>query len=525
MIIMNRKLKKLLSIVLSINSVICGMPLAFAADVSQPYPAGTANSHLFRIPAMITLINGSVVTSADIRYGDGTDSPANIDTCVRYSEDIGLTWSEPNVVNHFYDFEDACSEKVIKKSASFIDSALLQSSKGSVFVICDACPAFIGSSAAKKNGNGLIDGKFVLCDKTTEDEVESGKLNKEAYPYYIDTFDDGFAPVKAFADGSNYKNYFVDEEFNLYIKNGEIFEKVTVNTFDEKGNKTDKLVQANVFYAASPVKIYPTFYTWLRRSEDNGKTWSKPYILNSQIKSRGFTGVCPGKGFSYITNDGERLIFAVYDNNEGFEKASTIYSDDNGYTWQRGEKIAVRNFAVKSSESQMVRLNNDVIRLYSRNSGKYIGFCDSTDGGKTWGNYYEDASLKYCSDCMVSFINYSKPVDGKKAVISAYPTTSHRKLGVIKVGFVDDKNNVTWAYEYKVTDSREDLTYIYSCLSELPDGRIALLYESRAAEITYKIFSIDELVNEQTAVKPFNLKMQKFFTKFLKVITDFICLF
>ncbi len=522
---MNKKIKKFLSIILSVNSVICGMPFAFATDVSQPYPEGTANSRLFRIPAMITLNNGGIMTSADIRYGDGTDSPANIDTCVRVSEDNGLTWSEPNVVNHFYDFEDACSEKVIKKSASFIDSALLQSSKDTVFLICDACPAFIGSGAAKKNGSGLIDGKFVLCDKTTEDGVESGKLDKEAYPYYIDTFVEGIAPVKSFTDGSIYKNYYVDEEFNLYRKNGEAFEKVTVNTFDEKGNKTEKTVQANVFYASSPVKIYPAFYTWLRKSEDNGKTWSKPYILNSQIKSRGFTGVCPGKGFAYITNDGERLIFAVYDNNDGIERASTIYSDDNGVTWQRGEKLNVRNFAVKSSESQAVRLNGDVIRLYTRNSGRYIGYTDSTDGGKTWGNYYEDASLKYCSDCMVSFINYSKPVDGKNVIIASYPTTSHRKLGVIKVGVVDDKNNVSWEYEYKVTDSTEDITYIYSCLSELPDGRIALLYESKAAEITYKLFNLDELVNEQTAVKPFNLKMQKFFSKFLKVITDFICIF
>ena len=168
------KFKKLISSVLALNFVFGFSVSAFGAEsVGQPYESGVAGSSLFRIPSMITLANGNVLVSADVRYGNGSDSPANIDTGVRISEDNGGTWSEINMINHFEDFDDECSDEAIKASASFIDSAVLQASGGTVFVLCDACPAFIGLTEAKKNGGGFIDGKIALCDKTTETKAES----------------------------------------------------------------------------------------------------------------------------------------------------------------------------------------------------------------------------------------------------------------------------------------------------------------------------------------------------------------
>lgn len=509
---MKEIIKKFISMVLAFTLAAGCAVSTFGADFSQPYESGTAGSDLFRIPAMITLKNGSLLTSADIRYGFGSDSPANIDTGVSWSADNGKTWSEINVVNHFSDFEDKSSDRVIAASASFIDSALLQSSEGTVFLVCDACPAFIGSAAARLNGNGYIDGKIVLCDKTTETEPESGSLTKEAYPYYIGGFENGFAQVKYFKDSSCYNGYYVDEEYNLYQKKNDSLDKVMIPAFDNKGEKTDALVQANVFYVCSPVKIYPTFYTWMRKSTDNGKTWSKPFILNEQISAKGFTGICPGKGIAYKTGQAERLMFAVYDTNEGHEITSVIYSDDNGETWHRGGKITVNGPAKKTSESQMVLLNDGTIRIFSRNSGDYIGFADSRDGGKTWTNHRMDGSLKYCSDCMVSFVNCSGTIDGKSVVIASFPSSSPRKLGIIKVGIVDAKNHISWEYEYKVTDSEEANSYQYSCLAELGNGTFALLYESDRAEITYRTVSFDELVSENTKVNPFRLILQKILT-------------
>lgn len=485
-----------------------------AEDSSQPYAAGRTGSDLFRIPAMIVMNDGGILTSADVRYGAGSDSPADIDTGVCTSYDNGKTWSEISIVNRFCDFEEKNAASAVASSASFIDSALVQSKEGTVFLICDACPAFIGSAAAKDNGSGYIDGRLVLCDKTTETGAESGELSKEKYPYYIDSFSDGFAAVRRFGSTEVYNGYYVDVEYNLYQLCGSSMERVMIARLNCDGEKTDNLIQANVFYAGSPVKIYPTFYIWLRKSGDNGKTWSRPYILNGQIGSRGFTGVCPGRGLSFDYDGKERLLFAVYDSNEGYEKTSMIFSDDNGATWQRGEKIKVKGGARKTSETQTVVLNDGTLRAFSRNSGRFIGYADSKDGGKTWTRHYQDGSLKYCSNCMVSFINYSGTVDGKKAVIASYPSKAERRLGVIRVGLVDRFNRITWKYEYKVTGSRDPVTFAYSCLAELPDGSIAALYETGPAEITYKTFSVDELTSKECRINP----LAVFFRKVLTVL-------
>ena len=98
---------------------------------------------------------------------------------------------------------------------------------------------------------------------------------------------------------------------------------------------------------------------------------------------------------------------------------------------------------------------------------------------------------------MFSVINYSKEIDGKKAIVVSCPAKKTRKLGVIKIGLYDENNNVEWKYRKKVTDSLNPFSFVYSCITELPDGSIADLYESDKAEFTLKAYTIDELkVNE-----------------------------
>ena len=506
-------LKKIISLSLSMVFTLGCFPFAFCAGaVSQPFPEGTADSGYFRIPSLTTLKSGRVFASADIRYGNGTDSPANIDTGVRFSDDSGESWSDVQFVNHFTDFEDKSSDEVVISSASFIDSTAVADGEGNIYLLCDACPAFMGAPYAKPFDNGFLGGKIALRDKTTETELESEKLDEKHYPYYIDEFENGFAPVRKYADSTPYNGYFVDREYNLYKMNNNTLEKVMINQLDRLGNKTDTLTQANVFYACSPLKIYPAFYLWMRKSTDGGETWSEPMILNPQINSKGFTAACPGKGFCCEINGTERIFFPIYDNNDGAERTSVIYSDDSGITWRRSEKIRGGIFGIKSSEGQLVQLSGGTLRLYSRNKAGYIGYSDSTDGGATWSRYRLDPELKYCSDCMVSFMNYDGLIDGQKAIIASYPTTKKRKKGVVRVGIYGEDNKVDWKYCYNVTDDDTDFTFVYSCLSQLYDGRIALFYENDKAALTYAAYSVSDLsVNEKS--ETFFDKIAKFFVR------------
>ena len=192
--------------------------------ITNPYASGTFNSKLFRIPAILTLKNGRVLACADIRYGNGTDDPANVDVGIRYSDDNGATWSEPQFVNAFDDMEFSDHNKAIPTSAAFVDSAIVQGEDGTVYHMCDACPAYMGLWSAGTYGkeNGFIDGKLAVCDKSSSEKAESTKLNKEKYPYFVDDFGaDGFAPVKKFSDNEIYDNYYVGRDYKVYKKSGE----------------------------------------------------------------------------------------------------------------------------------------------------------------------------------------------------------------------------------------------------------------------------------------------------------------
>lgn len=486
------------------------------AIYTNPYSPGTANSKLFRIPSILTLKSGRIVAGGDIRYGNGTDDPANIETVIRYSDDNCKTWSDVVWVNHFNDMEDADHSKAIPASASFCDSALCEDKNGVVYHVSDACPAYMGLWRAGTYGkeNGFIDGKLALCDKTSHEKAESTTLDKSHYPYYAADFnEDGFAPVLKFSDNSNYKNYYVDRFYNIYEKNIEAYTPVLIKQMNKDGTLNDNDIVANAFYAYAPIKMYPTYYLWVRKSFDKGETWSDGKILNLEINSKGFTGFSPGVGICIEKDGKQRILFSVYDNNDGKEYTSVIYTDD-GENWQRSEKANQVGDAGKSSESQFVLLNNGVLRMYSRNTAGYIGYTDSTDGGETWSKYTLDKNLGYCSNCMFSVINYSKKIDGKDAIILACPEKKIRKLGVIRIGLYDEDNVVEWKYTKKVTDSLNPFSYVYSCITELADGSIVDLYESDKAEFTLKSYTIDELkVHDKTELSLINRIKSKIYNK------------
>lgn len=76
----------------------------------------------------------------------------------------------------------------------------------------------------------------------------------------------------------------------------------------------------------------------------------------------------------------------------------------------------------------------------------------------------------------------NKPVkiDGKDAVLLSAPAGESRTNGYIYVGLIQEDAGgrpyeIVWTYKMEVTGS--DTYFAYSCLTQLTDGRIGLLYE------------------------------------------------
>ena len=132
--------------------------------------------------------------------------------------------------------------------------------------------------------------------------------------------------------------------------------------------------------------------------------------------------------------------------------------------------------------------------MYSRSQIREIVYADSKDGGETWTPCRRDPGLVSCGNCMVSVINYSRRIEGRPALIASYPggddTVYRRVNGIIAVGLIDEATNeVDWKYHYAVNQA----PFYYSCLTELPDGAIALFYEYDEFALHLKTYTIETL--------------------------------
>lgn len=473
--------------------------------VTDPFAKGSMGSAAFRIPSMLVTRGGTLVAACDARWEHGKDSAGNLETVVARSCDGGVSW-ERQFVNHFEDVADGTDRCIF--SAGFIDPALAEDSAGNLYLLADLCPAFVGARAVngmvcgQQNGGRHSNGRMALKDIESCTHAETQELTAETYPYYAGEPDgNGYLPVLRIRDNEPYKAYVIDCEGYLYQRSGAetAAEPVMIPQLDGNGAETANLIQANIFFAASPIKAYPAFHIICRVSHDEGRTWGKIQDISAQIDCVGFTAVCPGRGYGHMYQGRERMIFPIYDNNRGTEFASVIYTEDCGVTWKRGQRADQTGYTeeglcVKSSESQVVGLPDGRLRMYSRNMIREVTYTDSFDGGATWGAYQRDPMLSYCGNCMVSVINYSRPIQGKPVLLASYPGGDdelyRRVNGVIAVGLIQESGEIRWESHCQV--NQED--FHYSCLAELADGSVALWYEYEEAAMRYAVYSVQELM-------------------------------
>ena len=114
----------------------------------NPFVQGTGGSNSFRIPAMVTLNNGTLVAAADARWNTTYDG-GGLDTIVSYSKDGGTSWNY-SFANYL---GDNGNEYNGSGSTAFIDPALATDGE-TVYMLCDLYPygvALNGSGNTNKS--------------------------------------------------------------------------------------------------------------------------------------------------------------------------------------------------------------------------------------------------------------------------------------------------------------------------------------------------------------------------------------
>lgn len=422
----------------------------------QPFAAGTGGSQNFRIPAIVTLDDGTIVAAADARWNTSADA-GGLDTIVSHSSDNGANWNYT-----FANYLGDNGNTYVEESATFIDPALVTDGS-TIYMLADLFPGGVAlnSSNQKPEAAAAFDeqGRLKLAQSGSSD-----------YSYYLGEFENGRAQIFG-ADGNAVEDYTVDEYFNLYQGEDEV---------------------SNLFFSDAPYQVVKTSYLYLTKSTDKGATWSAPTLINVKAADEQFYGVGPGTGI--VTSDGT-ILFSAYKWNgtDSSQRSSFIYSTDGGETWERTENATGGTW---SSENQLVELNDGTIRMFFRNGSDQICYVDATgnaDEGYIWGSIVQ-TGVSNNSNCQISALKYSQTINGKEAILLSCPTDSSwgsRSAGKIFVGLVNDDG--TMDFNSFSSTAVTNSTFQYSCLTELSDGSIGLLYENGSASIQYTNFQIENL--------------------------------
>ncbi len=201
----------------------------------------------------------------------------------------------------------------------------------------------------------------------------------------------------------------------------------------------------------------------LRKSDDDGATWSGPINVTTQVKKRAWTAMwtAPGNGLQLASG---RLLFPVsVADEDGHVQSRALLSDDHGRTWRCSGAIAYG-----TNESQLYeRADGTVVANLRSEHGLYRrALARSLDGGATWGNFEHDARLTDAV-CQASVLSL-----GQEGLLAfANPASTRRENLSIRLS---DDEGVHWGLPQTVHRGPS----AYSCMALLPDGSIGLLYEA-----------------------------------------------
>lgn len=416
--------------------------------VGNPFPIGTAGSASFRIPAIITLADGTLLAACDARWNTTYDG-GGLDTITARSTDGGKVWH--------YDFANYLGDNgnVYNGCGStcFIDPSLASDGR-TVFLLTDLYPygvALNGTANAYPEKSTGFDRQGRLLLK---------RNGENTFGYYLD------GDTIRSRDGAAVSGFRVDPWFNI------------------RGAG----VSTNLFFRNAPFQVTRTAYLYLVRSTDGGRSWSAPTLLNQKQAGEHALLVSPGRGL--VTKTGI-LVFPVYSYCGTLEKQRMgfLYSRDGGGTWARSTDGPTGHW---SSESAVVELWDGTLRFFYRNGTARLHYLDFsfTTGWRSPVN----TGIRINANCQLSAIAYSKPREGRQVLLVSCPTGPSRRgstdstggpaaaggcrlNGEIFIGMVQENSTMEWLAPGTLRINDHDAEFLYSCMTERQDGAIALLYE------------------------------------------------
>lgn len=290
---------------------------------SLVYCPGDYGSRFYRIPAIVTALDGSLVTVADKRIEHNGDLPAKIDIVSRRSMNGGQTWSD-YVTVAAHDSIGGCGD-----AALVVDRI-----SGDILVIFS-------------HGNGLWQNEPAhITVKRSKDNGLTWGDPLDISPQILTTDPKGHQPIKCtsafatsgratqLADGRIIFTLVVREEGNQHFKVYAVYSddsghswKVSENPASCDGDES-KIAQLADGSLIMSIRNRFGSLRMFSRSYDNGVSWSDPLPVDDLPDPR-----CNGDIIRYSCGGKELLLQSLPADPRGRNNVAIYVSEDNAKTW------------------------------------------------------------------------------------------------------------------------------------------------------------------------------------------------
>ena len=224
------------------------------------------------------------------------------------------------------------------------------------------------------------------------------------------------------------------------------------------------------------------------RSNDDGKTWTKPENLTSQLKNPSWFLFAPAPGNGITLSNGTLVIPTQGRDANGLPFSNLTWSDNHGKTWTVSSPARS-----DTTESAVVELSDGSLMLNSRDNrnrqdksktnGRAVSV--TSDLGDHWTIHGSDHGALPEPVCMASLISHQLD-DGRSVLFFSNPHhTSKRKQMTVQMSLDD---GTTWAKRILLDEEGG----AYSSLVMVDDNTLGILYESSRADLVFQTIQLKE---------------------------------
>ncbi|MFA8019312.1 exo-alpha-sialidase [Bremerella cremea] len=228
----------------------------------------------------------------------------------------------------------------------------------------------------------------------------------------------------------------------------------------------------------------------LSRSDDDGKTWSTPINITSQVKRKEWCLLLQGPGKGITMQDGTLVFAAQFQDATRLPHSAIIYSQDHGKTWQSSTAAWP-----DTTEAQVIEIAPGVLMLncrYNRAGVRVV--MTTTDMGKTWQEHSSSQKLLIePGACMASLINVASETTGSPGPLMLFsnPNSRTTREHITIKGSTD--SGASWPQEFRVLLD-EGRGAGYSCMTMIDDHTVGILYEGSRSLLTFQRIPLPEIV-------------------------------